>query len=101
MVGNSSGFRSDSTDLGWRLNSDAIIDGSAQPLLAAQIPLSGLHTNMSQQELNLLKLSTRQVAKSGTGTPEVVRSQLLDAHPGCKLLDSAPHDLFCDTAAPD
>jgi hypothetical protein len=86
--------------LGWRLNSDAIIDGSAQPLLAAQIPLSGLHTNMSQQELNLLKLSTRQVAKSGTGT-EIVRSQLLDAHPGCKLLDSAPHDLFCDATAPD
>ena len=37
---------------------------------------------MSQQELNLLTLSTRQVAKSGAGTPEVVRSQLLDAHPG-------------------
>jgi hypothetical protein len=86
---------------GWRLNSDAIIDGSAQPLLAAQIPLSGLHTNMSQQELNLLKLSTRQVAKSRTGTPEVVRSQLLDAHPGCKLLDSAPYDLFCDATTPD
>ena len=44
---------------GGRLNSDAVIDGSAQSLLAAQIPLSGLHTNMSQQELNLFKLSTR------------------------------------------
>jgi hypothetical protein len=77
------------------------IEGSTQPLLAAQIPLRGLHTNMSQEESNLLKLPTGQVAKSCAGTPDVVRSQLLEAHTGCKLLDNAPHDLFCDAAAPD
>jgi hypothetical protein len=64
----SSGIRSVGLPAGWRLNSDVIIDGSSQPLLAAQIPFRGLHTNMSQQELNLLKLSTRQVAEPGAGT---------------------------------
>jgi len=67
-VGYSSGIRTDLATSGWRLNSDVIINGFAQPLLAAQIPLGGLHTNMPQQELNLVKLSTRQVTESGTGT---------------------------------
>ena len=86
---------------GGRFNSDAVIDGPAQSLLAAQIPLSGLHTNMSQEELNLFKLSTGGMAQPGASAPEVMRSQLLDAHPSSKLFDNAPHDLFCDTCAPD
>ncbi len=84
-----------------RFNSDAVIDGSAQSLLAALIPLSGLHTNMSQQELNLFKLSTSGMAQPGVRASEVMRSQLLDAHPSCKLFDNAPHGFFCDTCAPD
>jgi len=86
---------------GWRLNSDVIIDSSSQPLFAAQVPFRGLHANMSQQELNLLKLSTRQVAESGAGTSEVVGSQFVDACPRCKLSNNAPHDLFRDAIAPD
>jgi hypothetical protein len=42
-----------------------IIDRLAQPLLAAEVPLSGLHTYMSEQKLNLLKLSTSGMAQPG------------------------------------
>jgi len=86
---------------GWRLNSDVIIDSSSQPLFAAQIPFRGLHANMSQQELNLLKLSTRQVTESGAGTSKVVGSQFVDAGPRGELSDNAPDDLFRDAAAPN
>jgi hypothetical protein len=100
-VGFSSGIRPDPATSGWRLNPDAIIDRLAQPLLAAEVPLSGLHTYMSEQELNLLKLSTSGMAQPGARAPKVMRSQLLDADPSCELFDNAPYDLFCDTCAPD
>ena len=35
-----------------------IVDGVAEPLLAAKVSLSGLDAHMAEQELDLLKLPT-------------------------------------------
>ena len=43
-------------DLLW-LDADPIVDGSADPLLTAEITFSRLHRYMSEQELNLVQFS--------------------------------------------
>jgi hypothetical protein len=42
------------TRLTFRLNPDAIINGVADPLLAAEVSLRRLHRHMSKQKLNLI-----------------------------------------------
>ena len=44
-------------------DTDAIIDGATNALFAAEITLGGLHRDMSEQELNLLQLSSCGVAE--------------------------------------
>jgi hypothetical protein len=41
-----------------RFDADAIIYGVAEPLLAAEIPLSGLDTHVAEQKLNLFQLDS-------------------------------------------
>jgi hypothetical protein len=45
-------------------DTDAIIDGVTNALLAAEITLSGLYRDMSEQELNLLQLSSCGVPRN-------------------------------------
>jgi hypothetical protein len=45
-------------ECGRRFNADAIVNSSTQSLFAPEISLGGLHANVTQQELNLLKLAT-------------------------------------------
>lgn len=45
-----------------RSDTDAIVHGSAGPLLAVEITLSYLHGCLSRQELNLVQLFTSGVA---------------------------------------
>ena len=40
---------------------DLIVDCLAQPQLAAQVSLRGLHRNVAQQELNLLQFAARRM----------------------------------------
>ena len=56
---------------------------------------------MSQQELNLLKLSASGMAQPRACSTKIMRGQLLDAHSRGELLHDAPHDLFCDSTAPN
>jgi hypothetical protein len=46
-----------------RFHADMIVYRSANPLLAAEIALSGLHGNMSEEKLNLLQLSACAMAQ--------------------------------------
>jgi hypothetical protein len=55
------------------LQADFVVHRISEPLLAAQVSLRGLNTYMSEQELDLIKLSACLVAQSGTGTAEIVR----------------------------
>jgi hypothetical protein len=41
-----------------RLNTNAVVHGSANPLLAAEIAFSCLHGNVAEKELDLIQLST-------------------------------------------
>jgi hypothetical protein len=52
-----------------RLDTEAIIDGSTNALFAAEVSLSSLHRNMSEQELNLLQLTSCRVAELRARAP--------------------------------
>ncbi len=41
-------------------DADAIIDGRANPLLAAQVPFGRLNGDLREKKLNLLQFATRQ-----------------------------------------
>jgi len=56
-----------------RFDADAIIHCVAEPLLAAEIPLSRLNAHMTRQELNLLQLATGLVTQARARSAEVVR----------------------------
>jgi hypothetical protein len=45
-----------------RLQADVVVQGTAEPLLATQVPFRRLYRDVAQEELNLLKLSTGGVA---------------------------------------
>jgi hypothetical protein len=55
---------------------------------------------MSQQELNLLQLSTARVAQLGTGSPQVMGSDVLQARFFAATLDYVPHDILRDAFSP-
>ena len=38
-----------------------------------------MQTDVSEQELDLIQFATGEVAQAGTGAPQVVRGQLVDA----------------------
>jgi len=42
-----------------RFDTDAVVHGSANPPLAAEIAFSGLHGNVTEKELDLIQLSIR------------------------------------------
>jgi photoprotection regulator FRP-like protein len=60
-------------------DSDAIIHGFAESLLAAQIFLCGLNRDVTQQEVNLLRFATWIVTEAGAGSPEIVRGEFRDS----------------------
>jgi hypothetical protein len=60
-----------------RFDPNGVVHGFVQPLFAPQVAFGGLNAHMTQQELNLLKLSARHVAEPRTGAPQVVRPQLV------------------------
>jgi len=51
-----------------RFNSNLVVYGFSQTLLAAKILFGGLHGYMTQQKLNLLEFPSRRVAQTGTGS---------------------------------
>jgi hypothetical protein len=58
-----------------RLDTDAVIHSSTNPLFAAEIALGCLHGNMPKQELNLLQLSSCRVAQLCARAPQVMRRE--------------------------
>ena len=53
--------------------SDLVVDGTLNSLFATEVSLRCLNRNVTEQRLNLLQFPARVVAKSCTGTAEVVR----------------------------
>ena len=75
-----------------RFDTDAIIDGATNALLAAEVTLSGLCRDMSKQELNLLQLSSCGVTELRARAPQVVRSETSEARLCGIQLDYVPDD---------
>jgi hypothetical protein len=55
------------------LKADFVVDCISEPLLAAEITFRCLNADMTEQELNLFKLSARLVIQTGAGTAKVMR----------------------------
>ena len=81
-----------------------IVHRMSEILFAAEIPFCRLHGYMPQQKLNLLKLSAVRVAQLRTGSPQVMRRNMLQARSLAAALDYVPHDILRDAfefCAPD
>ena len=77
-----------------------IVDWMSEILFAAQIAFRRLHGHMPQQELNLLKLSAVRVAQLRTGSPQIMRGNMLQARSLAAGLDDVPHDILRDAFSP-
>ncbi len=77
-----------------------IVDRMSEILFAAEIAFRRLDGGMTQQELNLLKLATARVAQLRTGSPQVVRSDMLQARSLAAGLDYVPHNILRDAFPP-
>src|SRR5579859_2820708 len=77
-----------------------IIYRMSEILLAAEIAFGCLHRCMAQQELNLLQLATARVAQLRTGSPQVMRRNMLQARSLAATLDYVPHHILRDAFSP-
>jgi len=77
-----------------------IIYRMADILFAAQIAFRRLDGCMPQQELNLLQLATARVAQLRTGSPQVMRRNMLQARSLAATFDYIPHDILRDAFPP-
>src|SRR3974390_3188021 len=55
-----------------RFDTDAIVHGSANPLLAAKIAFGCLHGNVTEKKLDLIQLSARCMAQLRARTPQIM-----------------------------
>jgi len=69
----------DASDSAFRLDADAIIDGAANTLLAAQITFGRLDGDVPEKKLYLFQFSTDRMAEPGTRPAEVVGRKPLNA----------------------
>jgi hypothetical protein len=69
-------------------------------LFATEIAFRRLHGCMPQQELNLLQLATARVAQLRTGSPQVMRCNMLHGRSLAAGLDYVPHDILRDGFSP-
>jgi len=66
-------------------DADVVVQGSANPLLAAEIAFSCLHGNVAEKELDLIQFSTRCVAQLRARMPQIMRRHL-GKSPFCRVL---------------
>jgi hypothetical protein len=74
----------------FRLKADGIIYGVSKSLLAADIALSGLHADVSEQKLNLIEFPACLMTQPGTGSTEIVRCDVCEAALRAGILDDSP-----------
>src|SRR6476620_9039833 len=76
-----------------------IVHRMSEILFAAKIAFRRLHGYVPQQELNLLKLSAVRVAQLRTGSPQVMRRNMLQASSLAAGFDDVP-PTFCEMPFP-
>lgn len=80
---------------------EEIVYRMSEILLAAEIALRCLHRHMPEQELNLLQFATVGVAQLRTGSPQVVRGNMLQACSLAAGLDYVPDNILRDAFSPN
>ena len=71
-------------------DTDAVVHGSANPLLASEAAFGCLHRDMPEKELNLVQLSARGMAQLRARTPQIMRRYLGKAEFPRVLLHDMP-----------
>jgi phage replication-related protein YjqB (UPF0714/DUF867 family) len=59
--------------------SEIVVHGDLDLLLRPQIPLGGLDREAAEQELDLLQIAATFAAELGTGSAQVVSTEVLDS----------------------
>lgn len=77
-----------------RLNTNAVVHGSANPLLASGVPFGCLHGYVPEKELNLVQFSAGCMAQLRARAPQIVRRQLGQAELSRVLLYDMPNKPF-------
>ena len=75
-------------------DSKSVVYTYFQTLLAAGIAFGGLHRDMPEEELDLLKLASRIMAEPRTGPSEIMWRETWNVHARGSLLDNVPDRLF-------
>jgi hypothetical protein len=79
---------------------EKIIHRMPEILLATEITFRRLDGCMPKQELNLLQLAPVRVAHLRTGSPKVMRRNMLQTRSLAATLDYVPHDILRDAFPP-
>jgi hypothetical protein len=74
----------------FRFETDIVIDGVTQPLRAADITLSRLHSHVSEQELNLIELSICLMTQPSTCSAKIVRCDVCKPALRAGILHDSP-----------
>jgi hypothetical protein len=82
------------------LDTDIIVHGSVNPLLAAEIAFSGLHGNVTEKKLNLFQFSTRSMAQLRARTPQIMRRYMGEPEFSCVVFNNVPDHSFRYAFAP-
>ena len=90
--------RQDRSLLGF--DAQAIVNGSPNSLLAAEVPLGRLNGDVPEEELNLLEFAARRMAQPSTRSPEIVRREPLNTRFTGVLANEMPDCLFRQTVTP-
>src|SRR5713226_10100791 len=93
-------FRLHSVRLHGRSEVKKIVYRMSEILFATEIPFRRLDGCMPQQELNLLQFATAAVAQLRTGSPQVMRCNMLQARSLAAGLNYVPHDILRDAFPP-
>lgn len=77
-----------------RLDTDSVVDGRPDSLLAAQVSLGGLDRDVTKEKLDLFQLGAGGMTQPSACSPQVMRGQPVDPGFLGELADNVPNNLF-------
>lgn len=78
----------------FRLDAHPVVNGVANPLLAAKISLGGLDRHVSKEKLNLVEFTAGLMAEPRASSPKIVRCKFISADSSRILSNDMPNDFF-------
>jgi hypothetical protein len=76
-----------------RLNSDSVVDGRSDALLAPEVSLGGLDRDVTEKELDLFQFAAGSVPKTRVVSTQIKQRQFLDPGSRCELRADMPDNL--------